>query len=145
MKLKKIKERDQREKLEVKKSHAGLGLFATAPIKKGSFIIEYVGPLLSDNQVDAKGGKYLFALDKDWTIDGSARSNIARYINHSCVQTNCEVIQYAKHIKIRAKKNIKAGDELLYDYGPEYFDAFIGKLCRCPKHKKQSKKTKKQR
>lgn len=134
MKLKKIKAKDQREKLVVKKSNAGLGLFATAPIKKGSFIIEYVGPLLGENEVDKKGGKYLFALGKKWTIDGTARQNIARYINHSCVGTNCEPTQYALHIKIRATKNIKAGEELLYDYGKEYFDAFIGKLCRCPKH-----------
>ncbi|HEX3099678.1 MAG TPA: SET domain-containing protein-lysine N-methyltransferase [Patescibacteria group bacterium] len=144
MKLKPLKVKDQREKLIVKKSIAGLGLFATQPIKKGSFIIEYKGPLLSDDQVDAKGGKYLFALGKKWTIDGTSRENIARYINHSCVGTNCEPIQYALHIKIKAKRNIKPGEELFYDYGKEYFDAFIGKHCNCAKHSKK-KKTKKQR
>lgn len=133
----KKKLKDQRDKLIVKKSHSGFGLFATAPIKKGSFIIEYIGPLLNDEQVEKKGGKYLFALGKDWTIDGSWRENIARYINHSCVQTNCEPIQYAKRIKMRATKNIKPGEELHYDYGKEYFDEFIGKHCRCPKHKKK--------
>lgn len=132
---------DLRKQLVVKKSHSGLGLFTTEPIKKGAFIIEYVGPLLNDEQVQKKGGKYLFALGKDWTIDGSNRRNIARYINHSCVRTNCEPIQYAKRIKIRATRNIKAGEELHYDYGKEYFDEFIGKHCRCPKHEKKKKKT----
>ena len=144
--LKPIKEKDQREKLIVKKSIAGLGLFATAPIKKGSFIIEYKGPLLSDDEVDAKGGKYLFALGKKWTIDGTARENIARYINHSCVGVNCQPIQYALRMKITATRNIKPGEELFYDYGKEYFDAFIGKHCNCAKHSKQktTAKSKKQ-
>lgn len=131
----KIKEKDQRAKLEVKKSIAGLGLFATAPIKKGSFIIEYTGPLLSDEEVDRKGGKYLFALGKDWTISGDGRENIARYINHSCVRTNCEPIQYAMRMKIRCTRDIKPGEELFYDYGKEYFDEFIKGHCQCPKHK----------
>ncbi len=130
-----IKEKDQRDKLEVKKSIDGLGLFATAPIKKGSFIIEYIGPLLSDDEVDKKGGRYLFALGKDWTIFGTARENIARYINHSCVRTNCEPVQYAMRIKIRATRNIKPGEELYYDYGKEYWDEFIKGHCQCPKHK----------
>jgi uncharacterized protein len=142
-KLKPIAEKDQREKLIVKKSFAGLGLFATAPIKKGSFIIEYSGPLLNDEEVEVKGGKYLFALGSKWTIDGTNRRNIARYINHSCVQNNCEPIQYGMRMKIRATKNIKPGEELHYNYGKEYFDEFIGKHCRCPKHTKV--KSKKQR
>jgi uncharacterized protein len=136
---------DLRKQLIVKKSHSGLGLFTTAPIKKGAFIIEYTGPLLNDDQVLKKGGKYLFALGKKWTIDGSGRRNIARYINHSCVQTNCEPIQYALRIKLRATRNIKAGEELHYDYGKEYFDEFIGKSCRCPKHQKPKVKSVKPR
>lgn len=134
------KQKDLRDQLVVKRGTAGLGLFTTAPIKKGAFIIEYVGPLLNDEQVQKKGGKYLFALGKTWTIDGSSRKNIARYINHSCVRTNCEPIQYSKRIKMRATRNIKAGEELHYDYGKEYFDEFIGKHCRCPKHAKPKQK-----
>ena len=136
MKAKKTYLRDQ---LVVKKSHSGLGLFATQPIKKGTVIIEYTGPLLNQEQADKKGGQYLFALGKDWTVDGSGRDNLARYINHSCVQTNCEPIQYAKRIKIRAKRNIKAGEELHYDYGKEFFDEYISKYCNCPKHKKKKR------
>lgn len=136
----KVEQKDQREKLAVKKSIAGLGLFATEPIKKGSFVIEYFGPLLNDEQVQKKGGKYLFALGKKWTIDGTSRKNIARYINHSCVGTNCEPIQYANRIRIKAKRNIKSGEELFYDYGKEYFDEFLGKHCRCAKHSKKPAK-----
>lgn len=139
------KPKDLREQLEVKRStmgkgtSAGLGLFTTKPIKKGAFIIEYEGPLLTQDQADRKGGKYLFALGSKWTIDGSSRNNLARYINHSCVQENCETVQYDKRIKIKATRNIKAGEELVYDYGKEYFDEYIGDKCNCPKHRKKSK------
>lgn len=124
--------------LQVKRGSSGLGLYTMSPIKKGSFIIEYIGPLLNETEADKKKGKYLFSLGKIWTIDGSGRSNIARYINHACVKTNCEPIQYALRIRFRATRNIKAGEELLYDYGKEYFNDFIGKNCRCPKHSKKS-------
>ncbi len=125
-------------KLQVKRGRAGLGLFTETAIKKGSFIIEYVGPLLTEQEADKKKGKYLFSLGKTWTIDGGVRANIARYINHACVRTNCRPIKYSLRIRFRATRDIKAGEELFYDYGKEYFDAFIGKYCRCPKHVKSS-------
>jgi uncharacterized protein len=130
----KPKAKDLSDILIVKKSIAGLGLFATAPIKKGAFIIEYIGPLLTEDEANRKGGKYLFSLDGKWTIDGTPRYNTARYINHSC-QPNCEPWQYGKRVKIVAKRNIKAGEELLYNYGKEYFNEYIGDHCQCPKHK----------
>jgi uncharacterized protein len=123
-----------KSQLVVQRSGAGLGLFTNVDIPKGTFIIEYVGKMLTNDEADRKGGKYLFALGSKFTIDGTSRANIARYINHSCIP-NCEPIQYAKRIKIKAKKNIKAGEELLYDYGKEYFNEYIGKHCLCPKHK----------
>src|SRR6187402_1511731 len=68
------------------RSKAGLGLFATQPIKKGSKIIRYFGPMLDCNKKkdDAVENKYLFQITKRWTVDGSVRKNIARYINHAC-------------------------------------------------------------
>ena len=68
------------------RSRTGLGLFATKPIKKGAKIIRYVGPMLDCNKKkdDAVENKYLFQINNRWTIDGSVRKNIARYINHAC-------------------------------------------------------------
>src|SRR5947209_4796570 len=70
----------------VGRSRTGLGLFATKPIKKGTKIVRYFGPLLDsrDKKHDAIENKYLFELNGRWTIDGSVRKNIARYINHAC-------------------------------------------------------------
>ena len=36
----------------VGRSRTGLGVFATAPIKKGTFIVDYTGPLLTNKQCD---------------------------------------------------------------------------------------------
>src|SRR6266478_6081876 len=68
------------------RSRTGLGLFATKPIKKGTKIVRYFGPLLDSKKKkdDAVENKYLFELNDRWTIDGSVRENIARYINHAC-------------------------------------------------------------
>src|SRR5258708_8976935 len=68
------------------RSSTGLGLFATKPIKKGTKIVRYIGPLLDckKKKDDAIENKYLFELNNRGTIDGSVRENVARYINHAC-------------------------------------------------------------
>src|SRR5262249_26068802 len=66
------------------RSRTGLGLFATKPIRKGDFIIKYWGPRLPNKVADDLDNRYLFEINSRWTIDGSPRRNIARYINHSC-------------------------------------------------------------
>ena len=117
--------------LRVGQSKAGLGLFATVPIRKGQYIIRYSGRKLRSEVADEIDNRYLFEINARWTIDGSGRRNRARYINHSC-RPNAEVY-FVKHvIKIRAIKNIKSGDEITYDYGRDYFDTFIKQVgCKC--------------
>jgi uncharacterized protein len=133
------KPRPSRYHFAVKRSLAGLGLFATSLIKRGQFVIEYWGTIITDEEAEKKGGKYLFNIaDTTYTIDGTTRANLARYINHSC-KPNCEAIQDGKRIFIHAIRTIKPGDELTYDYGKEYFEEFIGsgKNCRCGNHPKK--------
>lgn len=116
---------------KVKRSNTGLGLFALKDIKKGDWIIEYLGKILSNKEVEGYTTKYLFEVDDSFTIDGSPRWNTARYINHSC-RGNAESDIIDKRVYIKAKKNIKAGQEITYDYGKAYFDEFIkphGCLC----------------
>lgn len=120
-------------KLKVQRSKTGLGLFAHTPIKKGSCIIEYRGRPLSQKEHYTSRSKYLFEVNKRTMIDGAVRSNTARYINHSCAP-NCEVELYRSRIFVMAKKNIKPGEELNYDYDTEYFDEHIKpKGCKCSK------------
>ena len=120
--------------LKRKKGINGLGLFTAVPMKKGDCIIEYVGDILTtDDEVNARGGQYLFEVSSKKTIDGSVRSNIARYINHSC-RPNCEVDIIKGRVFVYAKRAIKPGEELVYDYGKDFFNEYIKpKGCRCEK------------
>ena len=119
--------------LRVKRSPAGLGLFAYSPVKKGECVIEYKGKVLSKKQEDESNSLYLFLVSKHKTIDGAARSNTARYINHSC-RPNCEIETWGQRVWVMAKRTIKPGEELTYDYDKDYFDAYIKpKGCRCAK------------
>ena len=94
----------------VGRSRTGLGLFATKPIKKGTKIIRYFGPLLDSKKKkdDAIENKYLFELNDRWTIDGSVRKNVARYINHACrPNAESDVRPRKRKVYIRAIKNIE--------------------------------------
>jgi SET domain-containing protein len=119
--------------LRVKRSLAGLGLFTYSPIPKGACIIEYTGKRLSKKEEEDSNSLYLFDAGGGVTIDGSPRSNRARYVNHSC-RPNCEIDIYKRRVYVMAKRNIKPGEELSYDYDKDYFDAYIKpKGCRCAK------------
>ncbi|WP_315768183.1 MULTISPECIES: SET domain-containing protein [unclassified Bradyrhizobium] len=135
----------QSKPYRIGRSKTGLGLFATQPIKKGTKIIRYFGPLLDSKKADedAIENKYLFELDKRWTIDGSIRENVARYINHSCKpNAESDVKPRKKKIFIRAIKNIEPGEEINYDYGTDYFKAYLKPIgCKCDAcEKKRAKK-----
>ena len=128
----------------VGRSRTGLGLFATKPIKKGSKIIRYFGPLLNSKKKkdDAIENKYLFELNDRWTIDGSVRKNIARYINHACKpNAESDVKPRKRKVVIRAIKNIEPGEEINYDYGTDYFKAYLKPIgCKCAACEKKRKK-----
>ncbi|HWN79495.1 MAG TPA: SET domain-containing protein [Bradyrhizobium sp.] len=126
------------------RSSTGLGLFATKPIKKGTKIVRYFGPLLDckKKKDDAVENKYLFELNNRWTIDGSVRENIARYINHACKpNAESDVRPRKRKVFIRAIKNIEPGEEINYDYGTDYFKAYLKPIgCKCAACEKKRKK-----
>jgi uncharacterized protein len=128
----------------VGRSRTGLGLFATRPIKKGAKIVRYFGPLLDTKKKkdDAIENKYLFELNGRWTIDGSVRENIARYINHACKpNAESDVMPRKRKVVIRAIKNIEPGEEINYDYGTDYFKAYLKPIgCKCEACEKKRKR-----
>jgi uncharacterized protein len=128
----------------VGRSRTGLGLFATQPIKKGTKIIRYFGPLLDSRKKkdDAIENKYLFELNSRWTIDGSVRENVARYINHACKpNAESDVKPRKRKVFIRAIKKIEPGEEINYDYGTDYFKAYLKPIgCKCAACEKKRKK-----
>ncbi len=129
--------------IRVKRSRAGLGLFAFSPIPKGACIIEYKGRVLTEKEDEESNSLYLFLVSKKKTIDGAMRSNTARYINHSC-RPNSEIDIWDERVFVMAKRNIKPGEELAYDYDTDYFKEYIKpKGCRCLKCQPEDTKKKK--
>lgn len=118
--------------LIVKRSATGLGLFAESEIPKNACIIEYTGVQISKEQEAKSRSKYLFEIHARKTIDGAPRWNTARYINHSC-RANCEPNIHKGRVFIHAKRKIKPGEELNYDYGKNYFNEYLKDICACPK------------
>ena len=78
----------------------GWGLFTKNPVRKGTFMIEYVGELITmaefHRRVDEGMRKYgeemhfyYMMMDSSRMIDAGPKGNIARFMNHSC-DPNCE-------------------------------------------------------
>jgi len=93
------------------------GCYTTAPIKKGTRVIEYTGPRITKEEADEKYQNspttYLFGLgDGSYVIDGHGT---AMFINHSC-DPNCETDEIRGRVWITAIRDIPAGEELTYDY-----------------------------
>jgi SET domain-containing protein len=112
----------------------GWGVFALEPINKNKRIIDYAGELITNKQSENREDRYLrkgciwvFRVNRNWSRDANVGGNVARFINHSC-EHNCWVEVVDKTIWIRAARNIKAGEELSYDYNTEG-DKTIP--CRC--------------
>jgi uncharacterized protein len=121
----------------VGRSTTGLGLFATKVIAAGAYIVTYRGKRIPTVEAKARehqtGAKYMFEISSRWTIDGSSRRNIARYVNHSC-QPNAKAVLRKREIVFVTLRRIALGDEITLDYGRDYIDLFIkGKGCRCAK------------
>ena len=101
----------------------GRGVYAVAPIKKGTRIIEYLGERISHNEADLRyerkgdddGHTFLFIASNRTVIDAGVDGNDARFINHSCAP-NCETVIEGSRVYIDAVRNIKPGEELGYDY-----------------------------
>lgn len=103
------------------------GLYATVDIPKNTQIIQYVGRRLTQRQADKFAEEhgeeliYLFELNERYVIDGDTDSNLAKYVNHSCEPNSYTEIA-DDEIWIVALRDIKAGEELSYDYGMQRLD-----------------------
>jgi uncharacterized protein len=122
------------------------GVFAAREVAKGERIIEYKGEKISKKESERRGMEhfdastrtgggavYLFILNKTHDLDGSMEWNTARLINHSC-EPNCEAQIIRGRIWIVAKRRIKEGEELSFDYGFD-LESWQDHPCRCGKAK----------
>ncbi len=139
------------KKIEARRSEIhGNGVFATAAIAKGERIIRYKGELRTHDEVDADygdieedGHTFLFTLNDHYVIDANIKGGVARWINHSC-DPNCEAVveeddkgrPHKDKVFIEAIRDIRAGEELTYNYGIVLDERHTPKLkklwgCRC--------------
>ncbi len=111
-------------------------------LKEGQFIDTYRGEIITGKEADrreenaakGKNNSYLYSLDKFaetqgispediYVVDGEYMGGPARFMNHSC-EPNCRqyTVSYNKHdcmiydIALFACRNIRAGEELTFDY-----------------------------
>lgn len=117
-------------------SGCGWGVKALEAIKKDSFVCEYVGEVIKNEEAekrgkiyDAEGKTYLFDLDYNdseqnpFTVDAAVYGNISHFINHSCepnlavfaVWINCLEPNLPK-LALFATRNIREGEEITFDY-----------------------------
>jgi SET domain-containing protein len=99
-------------------------VFAIDAIARGERIIEYKGQRCSwdaamerpDSDPDDPAHTFLFELEDGRVIDARVRGNAARWINHSCAP-NCITFEDDNgRVFIEARRAIKPGEELSYDY-----------------------------
>ena len=124
----------------------GNGVFAARNIPEGTRIIEYGGKTISNKEADRRHPTnpddpfhtFFFSLSSGRVIDGDDHGNEARWINHAC-EPNCESSEGkgGRRVYIVAKRDIKRGEELNYDYGLVIADEKLTKAlklqyeCRC--------------
>ncbi|XP_031779783.1 histone-lysine N-methyltransferase SUV39H2 isoform X2 [Nasonia vitripennis] len=115
----------------------GWGVKTLRVIKKGTFVIQYVGEVITNEEAekrgkeyDAAGRTYLFDLDYNetegqcpYTVDAAIYGNISHFINHSCdpnlavyaVWIDCLDPNLPK-LALFATKDIKQNEEITFDY-----------------------------
>jgi SET domain-containing protein len=153
------------KRIQVRRSGVhGKGVFALQDIAEGETLIEYVGEVISWDEAQDRhphdpedpNHTFYFHVNEDRVIDALFGGNSSRWINHSC-DPNCEADEDNDRIFIKAIRNIKAGEELNYDYGLIIDEPYTKKLkaeypCWCgsancrgtllsPKERKDTPKT----
>ena len=120
----------------------GWGLKSTDTIKKGEFVVEYVGEMITmaeyrrrmaANQAEKEENYYYLAIDSNRMIDAGPKGNVARFMNHSCAP-NCITQKWTVNGDIRvglfAVEDIKPGEELTFNYQFETVGD-VQKKCLC--------------
>lgn len=139
------------KKIQVRHSRIhGNGMFALVDIPAGTRLIEYRGQRMTHRQADRlydgsteTGHTFLFTLNERYIIDANVGGNDARWINHGC-EPNCEAVlveaegrdRRADRVFIESKRDIRAGEELTYNYGIVLEERQTARLkaiwaCRC--------------
>ena len=125
-----------KRRIQVRRSGVhGKGVFALQDLAEGETLIEYVGEIISWDEAQDRhphdpkdpNHTFYFHVNEDKVIDALHGGNSSRWINHSCAP-NCEADEDNERVFIKALRNIKAGEELNYDYGLIIDEPYTKKL-----------------
>ena len=91
--------------------------------------------MLRSHLLFGPGSKRVLSLDGGGVIDANVGGNSARWINHSCAP-NCEAREIDGRVFIHALRDLRAGEELFYDYHLSLDERHTPRLkreyaCRC--------------
>ncbi|MDA8455150.1 SET domain-containing protein-lysine N-methyltransferase [Acidovorax sp. GBBC 3334] len=123
-------------RIQVRRSGVhGRGVFAAQDIAEGEVLAEYTGEVISWQEAQDRhphdpkqpNHTFYFHVDEDRVIDAKHGGNSSRWINHSCAP-NCYADERGGRIFITALRNIRAGEELNYDYGLIIDERYTPKL-----------------
>jgi uncharacterized protein len=110
----------------------GTGGFAARDICAWAKVTEYLGRKIdkreSLRQCELENA-YIFTLDEGYDLDGNVEWNPARLLNHSCAP-NCEAQEESGRIWIVALRDVRAGEELTFNYNYDLVD-YRDHPCRC--------------
>lgn len=111
----------------------GYGLFASATIAAGTFIMEFVGEVVSMTEFKKRSREYaknktrhcyVMTSSGKRLIDATKKGNLTRFVNHSCdpnAETQKWTVNGECRIGIFSKKTIKIFEEITINYQFERF------------------------
>nr|XP_061836747.1 histone-lysine N-methyltransferase EHMT1 isoform X2 [Nerophis lumbriciformis] len=112
----------------------GWGVRALQDIPQGTFVCEYIGEIISEAEAEMRqNDAFLFSLEDkpqaQYCIDARFYGNVSRFLNHMCepnlfacrVFTTHQDLRFP-HIAFFASENIKAGEELGFNYGKHFWE-----------------------
>lgn len=145
-------------KLEVFRTEKkGWAVRAGEAISRGTFVCEYIGEVLNDEEANRRGERYdhngcsyLYDIDAHidgarglsegtvpYVIDATKYGNVSRFINHSCSPNLVNYLVLVEsmdcqlaHIGLYASRDIAVGEELAYDYRYKLLPG-DGRPCYC--------------
>ena len=123
----------------------GWGIRTKTVMPPGSFIMEYVGEVVTDKEFKRRmsteykndNHHYCLHLGEGLVIDGHRMGGECRFVNHSC-QPNCEMQKWSVNgvyrMALFSSKYLPVDTELTYDYNFSLFNPHEGQECKCNSH-----------
>ncbi len=114
----------------------------SAPIRKGQFVAEYVGEVIDAKEMTKRmithgrgvSKLYMMQLGNGKFLDARRKGGVTRFINHSC-DPSCVLehwrVEKDAHCAIFALKDMRAGDELTFDYQWQHRPGRARTKCLC--------------